>query len=256
MARDFRIASPCTADWNRMAGDDRVRHCAECNRNVYNFAELTHAEIDDLVATREGRLCARLYRRADGTMITKDCPVGFQMKVRRISRITGAALSAAMTVPASAQAPPSSQPGLVQIAAQPAQIELEVADPSGVVIPNAVVHFTNKATKVKLDVTTDNRGRVTSNVSAGCYEIAVESRGFKTSVQTISAPVGQITSLEIRLDIGEILEGGIMLTTYNAEPLEIPLSKETIPYVSLDPALPPPPSRNWFKKFRSKLRLE
>ena len=24
----IRVATPCTADWNAMTGDDRVRHCA------------------------------------------------------------------------------------------------------------------------------------------------------------------------------------------------------------------------------------
>jgi len=26
---NLRIASPCPADWNKMAGDERVRHCSE-----------------------------------------------------------------------------------------------------------------------------------------------------------------------------------------------------------------------------------
>jgi hypothetical protein len=87
--KDIGIASPCTADWNRMVGNDRVRHCAECNLNVYNFAEMSSAEVEELIANREGRLCARFYQRRDGTILTKDCPVGFQMKVRRISRSYG-----------------------------------------------------------------------------------------------------------------------------------------------------------------------
>jgi hypothetical protein len=256
MALDFRIASPCNADWNRMAGDDRIRHCAECNLNVYNFAELTRAEIDDLVAAREGRLCARLYRRADGTMITKDCPVGFQMKVRRLSRIAGAALSAAMTVPASAQAPPRTQPRLVQIATESAQIEIEVADPSGAVIPNAAIHFINRATNLKLEATTDNRGRVTSNVSAGDYEIAVESRGFKTSVETVDVPANQITSLEIRLDISDIVQGGPMVADGEyVETLEVPLSKEGIPLLPVAPENNLQPAPSWLHKLRGKLHL-
>ena len=35
--QDIRIASPCPADWDKMVGDERVRHCSECNFNVYNF---------------------------------------------------------------------------------------------------------------------------------------------------------------------------------------------------------------------------
>jgi len=44
-----------------MSGDDRVRFCTECQLNVYNFSALTHAEVEMVVAAREGRLCARFY---------------------------------------------------------------------------------------------------------------------------------------------------------------------------------------------------
>jgi len=78
MLRDIRIASPCSADWNRMSGDDRVRFCPECQLNVYNFSALTHAEVEMVVAAREGRLCARFYQRTDGTMLTQNCPAGLR----------------------------------------------------------------------------------------------------------------------------------------------------------------------------------
>ncbi len=71
---DIHIASPCHTAWGDMTGDDRVRHCRECNLNVYNFGSMTEAEITALIRSTEGRLCARLYRRADGTLLTADCP--------------------------------------------------------------------------------------------------------------------------------------------------------------------------------------
>jgi hypothetical protein len=73
MFEDMRIAKPCTADWEKMKGNDRVRRCGKCDLRVYNFAELTRAEAEDLVRTTEGRLCVRLYRRFDGTILTRDC---------------------------------------------------------------------------------------------------------------------------------------------------------------------------------------
>src|SRR5882724_9659086 len=71
MNYQFRVASPCSADWNEMKGDHRVRHCEQCNLNVYNFGTLSATEIDSLVANREGRLCARLYQRPDGMTLTR-----------------------------------------------------------------------------------------------------------------------------------------------------------------------------------------
>lgn len=71
---DIRIATPCTADWNEMHGDDRVRHCGECRLNVYDVSQMTRKEAATLIALHEGqRVCLRLYRRPDGTLLTQDC---------------------------------------------------------------------------------------------------------------------------------------------------------------------------------------
>ncbi len=75
---DVRIASPCKASWRKMKGDDRVRNCAKCELNVYNISEMSREEAAELIANTEGRLCIRLWRRRDGTVITKDCPMEFR----------------------------------------------------------------------------------------------------------------------------------------------------------------------------------
>ena len=80
----LRIASPCTADWNRMEGDDRVRFCGDCKLHVFNLSAMTRSEAEALLQARTGRTCVRFYRRADGTVLTSDCPVGARKKrVRR-----------------------------------------------------------------------------------------------------------------------------------------------------------------------------
>jgi hypothetical protein len=59
-----------------MDGDDHIRFCRECNRNVYNLTAMTEREAKRVVEEREGRLCVRFYQRQDGTVLTSDCPVG------------------------------------------------------------------------------------------------------------------------------------------------------------------------------------
>src|SRR5689334_8976034 len=83
---ELRIASPCPADWANMKGSDQVRHCTMCRLNVYNLSEMTTAEAEQLIRTTEGRLCARFYKRPDGTVITKDCPRGLADFGHRVSR--------------------------------------------------------------------------------------------------------------------------------------------------------------------------
>lgn len=81
----IKVASPCDANWNEMIGDDRKRHCAECRLNVYNLSDMTKTEAESFLINSEGRICLRIYRRADGTVITRDCPVGFAKLKRRVS---------------------------------------------------------------------------------------------------------------------------------------------------------------------------
>ena len=79
----IRIASPCKADWESMAGDERVRFCQSCRKHVYNLSAMTPDAIAELIRFREGKLCARLYRRRDGTMLTANCSVGRRRQRRR-----------------------------------------------------------------------------------------------------------------------------------------------------------------------------
>ena len=98
---NLRIATPCQADWSEMAGDDRVRFCGRCEKNVYNLSAMTREAGEALVREKEGRVCVRLYQRSDGTVLTSDCPVGVRrerLRARIWARVSGMAASAALLV--------------------------------------------------------------------------------------------------------------------------------------------------------------
>ncbi len=86
-----RVAAPCPADWDGMVGTDRFRFCGQCNLNVYNLSSMTRAEAESLIARTEGRLCVRFYRRTDGSILTRNCPVGLKAIRRRLSSFAKAA---------------------------------------------------------------------------------------------------------------------------------------------------------------------
>src|SRR5438046_1349796 len=176
MRQDIRIASPCTANWEHMVGDDRVRHCAACNLNVYNFAALTNSEIEELISSRQGRVCGRLYRRKDGTILTKNCPVGFQIKSRRISRAAGAALTAIMGVAGAAAqiASPGKTAATTNVQQKDSQIRIEVLDLTGAVISNARVRMLDKLGLEKIAGTTDQNGNFKATIKPGVYTLSIE----------------------------------------------------------------------------------
>ncbi len=82
---DIKVASPCPANWNEMRGDERQRYCSECKLNVYNLSEMTRREAENFIISAEGRVCVKFYRRTDGTVLTSDCPVGWQALKKRVS---------------------------------------------------------------------------------------------------------------------------------------------------------------------------
>jgi len=90
---NIRVAAPCSADWDSMFGNERVRFCEQCHLNVYNLSEMSQVEANRLINQAEGRLCVRFYRRRDGSIITQNCPVGLQAIKRRLSRAATAVAS-------------------------------------------------------------------------------------------------------------------------------------------------------------------
>src|SRR5882672_676845 len=85
-----RVAAPCPAEWDQMIGSERMRFCGQCSLNVYNLSSMTRSEAESLIARNEGRLCVRFYRRRDGSIITKDCPVGLRAIRQRVSYVVKA----------------------------------------------------------------------------------------------------------------------------------------------------------------------
>ena len=99
----LRVATPCSADWDLMAGDDKQRFCKSCEKHVYNLPLLSPDELVDLIERTEGKFCGRLYERRDGTVLTGDCPVGLAAQLaatRRGRRRIGAAAVLAATAAA------------------------------------------------------------------------------------------------------------------------------------------------------------
>src|SRR5262245_57629306 len=84
---NIQVAAPCSASWEEMAGDERVRFCEQCLLHVYNLSGMSRRQAEALVRQHEGRLCVRFYRRLDGTVLTDNCPVGLRAARRRALRL-------------------------------------------------------------------------------------------------------------------------------------------------------------------------
>jgi hypothetical protein len=219
MKQDVRIASPCTADWDGMVGDDRARYCPQCQRDVYNFSELNATEVKRLVMEREGRLCARFYQRAGGTMLTKDCPATVTAAaVQQVSRLASAALAAVMSA-SPAMATPRSfghGPNLLQI--QPAKTAalLEVEDVTGARVADADVTLVDEKTGKKFEARTDGSGESRfADLPRGSYEITIMASGFRTLTQSrIDLPARE--PLKFQIQIGAIMGDIVVIESHGS----------------------------------------
>jgi hypothetical protein len=199
-----------------MHGDDRVRFCDYCQLNVYNISALSRSEAESLIASTEGRLCARLFRRVDGTVLTKDCPVGLRALRMRVSKRAAAVFAAVMSLCGVAFSQHGSSKGdktdcIPQLkishpktTSDPNEKALSgmVVDPMGAGIPGARVKLTNSAppNEARETKTNDSGAFEFGSVTAGNYWLTVEYPGFKTlKTKNVVVQTDRLTNIEITL---------------------------------------------------------
>jgi hypothetical protein len=223
---NLRIAAPCPAGWDSMQGDDRVRHCELCDLQVYNLAAMTHREAAALVAKTEGRLCARLYRRADGTVITKDCPVGLRAIRRRAARMTAAAFAALITLATSVFGQKQDKKSCrkqvtvthesTQTANGASALSGTILDPNGAVIARADITLTPPSGSKAITTRTNDEGKfLLAGLESGAYKLTVESPGFK-KLELTEFKIGGNETVGVEaimlVDVSSVTQGLLLIT--------------------------------------------
>jgi hypothetical protein len=167
---NINIASPCSSDWEAMVGNNRQRYCGECKLNVYNLSGMTKYEAENLLMQSEGRVCVRFLRRADGTVLTKDCPVGWQAVRTKMSKFWTASVSLLIAVFGGI--------GITSFLTKAADSESR----------STAAVITNQATTGTLRVNDHEMGGATPLMG----DVAINRDDFKGKVSNIDAVKGQI----------------------------------------------------------------
>lgn len=221
-----------------MAGDDRVRHCTLCDLNVYNFAAMTRDEVRALLIKSEGRLCARLYRRADGTLLTKDCPTGLRALQRRVSRFVSAMMAAVLSIGALASGCASARwrngskidVAIEQAATPQPAVLTGVVVLDGSPLPGATITVRNEASPSQFTVITDEHGAFTFHaLHEGIYRVEVELTGLHTAVlKHLALKQSEVARAHVamRMDAVEtVTVGGAIMENLN-EPLSTTFTQD------------------------------
>ena len=220
------VAKPCSANWNEMTGDERARHCAGCGMNVYNISAMTANEARGLIASHEGtRLCIRLFKRADGTVITRDCPKGLAAYRRCVTRVATAAFASILglfSVSYSQMKPKEHGYSKPATATQPTLTGI-IVDSNGAFIPGAKI--TLRSESKKFTVRSDSNGYFTFRKwrLSGTYQLTAKFDGFKPYTEKISIREGEEVNRRIKLEVGSgLIEVGI----FAADPMIDPTTSD------------------------------
>jgi hypothetical protein len=167
---------------------------------------MTAGEVERLITEREGRLCIRMFRRADGTVITKDCPVGLRAVRKRVATMAGAALAAVLglfsvsfgqklkTVPNGPMIQRS------QTSNNFNQISGTIGDMNGTVISGASISITSqsgtKSVKTKKD---------------GTFSVFLVPTGEYSVKVKVTSPYFRPYQLDLKLDQGERVNLNMLL---------------------------------------------
>lgn len=220
----LRIASPCPVGWDQMAGDNRVRFCDQCQLNVYNIAELSRTEVKELIASSEGRICARLFRRADGTVLIKDCPVGLRALRLRVSKRVAAVFAAIASISSLGSAQQSNkvektsctpQTRITRTDSSTSAISGTTLDPAGAIIAGAEITLTNLETLERKTTTSKDKGQFEfPALTPGSYSLEAVAPYFRThKVLNVVVDEKKLNKVDLTLELADDVLTGVVDVT-------------------------------------------
>lgn len=246
----LRIASPCPISWDDMTGDERSRHCSLCSLSVFNISELSADEVTSLVAKSNGRLCIRMYRRGDGTVMTSDCPTGLRAARKKVAGLAVAAVTAVLglfSFSFGQRADTGTSPGApinITRTATPdktGSLKITLIDQVGAVIAGAGVELIQG--KLRRTAVSDSTGEIVfTGLAARTYGLRVMARGFKRRlIEDVEIREYERSEMRVRLEfsneivlIGVVAEDSMIDTTSSSVTTVINARKmEMIPHEEL-----------------------
>jgi len=160
---ELEVRKPCRESWDGMtAASGGARHCARCDKAVHDLAGMTGREIERLVLRTRGELCARVTRRADGSMVMRPERMGAGLGS---GFVLAGVLAGAPAVAQSEGKATAKVSGTVVLA--PAMQKISP------VAERQVMFIQDE--KAVSTVTTDSQGRFDASIPPGNYDVVFRS---------------------------------------------------------------------------------
>jgi ankyrin repeat protein len=198
-----KVETPCTKEWDEMIGNDRVRFCSHCAKDVNNLSAMTRRDALRLVRRSNGQLCMRyiLDPRTNRPMFAEQI---IQIS-RRAPRMAASVMTASLSLSAMAYAqsdPSPERPASKLVVSEAAPIAGKTAadetaesngvirgtitDQKGAVIPEADVQLSDKAGDVVMKTVSGFDGTYKfEQLPAGDYRVDVSASHFLNYIASL-----------------------------------------------------------------------
>lgn len=270
------VKAPCNEGWEEMTGNDSVRFCSHCSKNVYDLSSMTRSRAERLVRESNGRLCVRYFRDEHGKVVT--APVGLTQIGRRATVAAGVfAASLSLSSFGQAQEMPVKM-GEVKSASQKdprssrenqignSGILGRVLDLSEAGVVGATVTLLRGANEVVSISKSDDNGRyVFKGLEPGVFSLRVVAPNFATfTLKDIDVAEDTVLEKDVILEAGtvgelviiegpiETVEPQVQSTIQSRQLVELPLQARsfTLGLIAVAPEKSETPRREKKKKNR------
>ncbi len=206
----IEVKSPCSESWEEMTGNDKVRFCSHCAKDVNDISEITRRETMRLVRRSGGNLCVRYKVHP----ITRT-PL-FASRMGAVARQTGIAagvITASIALADTAYAQGDIRPfDTVRVektdktGAAFSAISGYVSDQDGAVIPFAVVSLSNLVTHDYKAVNASDQGYYEfKDLPSGRYAIKIEAGGFEAKqIENVQLDEASTIRRDARLNLQQV----------------------------------------------------
>ena len=189
------VKNECHEDWNSMTGNDTVRFCGHCAKNVNNLSAMTRKEAMRLVRASDGKLCVRF------AVDPSTGAPAFAPRLHRISRratIAAGVLGASLTLSGLALGQPARTtmqrrndprievPAKNEDPKPTGRLAVTLRDADYKVAPDIIVRIVSADGKTIAAARSNADGEVTFNdLAPGDYRIESDAEDFEPMSVTV-----------------------------------------------------------------------
>ena len=218
--------APCSKEWNEMIGNERVRFCGVCAKNVYNLSAMPRKEARKFVARNAEKVCIRYVRLPNGKVLTADTKL--YKITRRTPLLAAGVFGATLTLSAFSDAQTPTPPKIettktVQLQnkknSQTSLTSFTFVFENNCPAANFGVKLIDFKTKKEFSTISNNEGIAQfSLIPYGRYTLKILGSYFRINefrVQ-ISQPIEPNVKIELEIPDGSI---GLFVIDWNEVPL-------------------------------------